>query len=226
MRASILALAFAVLLLSAVGAVAGIVEGVVSPGEVPVDPPPPVDIDRTLTHVFIDFDDVTAPCVFADTGPLRDEYLGLGVSFSGPAPDDGAAVLDECGNFGVSGHSSPNFLAVNCSSSMQNGGVPGGPETLTFTQVVESCSVLVGSGSGQGSPLSMEAYDVDGVLVASDTVVLTPSLQLLGVAGDGIKTVVIGSTQPCVWVLDDLGFDTAVSPVEDASWTTIKSTFK
>jgi hypothetical protein len=226
MKTLVLVLTFTALLFSSIVAEAGIVEGVVRPGALPLEPPPVVDVDRALTHVFIDFDDMTAPCLFIQTGPLRDEYLSLGVSFSGPGSADGLAVVDECGNFGVSGHSSPNFLAANCGSVMQNGGIPWGPETLTFTETIVSCSALVGSHSGQGSTLSMEAYDVGGGLVASDTIVLAPEMQLLGVAGAGIKTVVVGSTQPCVWVLDDLGFDTEITPVEDSSWGTIKALYR
>jgi hypothetical protein len=226
MKILVLVLTFAALSFSSIVAEAGIVEGVVSPGALPLEPPPVVDVERALTHVSIEFDDVTAPCVFADTGPLRDEYLGLGVSFSGPGSADGLALLDECGNFGVSGHSSPNFLAANCNSVMLNGGTPWGPETLTFTETIVSCSALVGSNSGQGSTLSMEAYDIGGGLVASDTIVLAPELQLLGVAAAGIKTVVIGSTQPCVWILDDLGFDTELTPVENAAWGTIKALYR
>lgn len=226
MKTLVLILALAALLFSSIVAEAEIVEGVVRPGEAPFKPPPVIDVDRALTQVFIDFDDMAAPCVFASTGPLRDEYLGLGVSFSGPGPADGLAVLDQCGGFGVSGHSSPNFLAANCNSSMQNGGTPWGPETLTFTQTVVSCSALVGSNSGQGYTLSIEAYDENGVPVAYDTVTLSPSMQLLGVAGAGIKTVVFGSIQPCVWVLDDLGFDTEFTPVEDSSWGTIKALYR
>lgn len=226
MKTLVLVLTFAALLFSSIAAEAGIVDGVVCPGEIPLEPPPVVDVDRPLTHVLIDFDDVTAPCLFIGTGPLRDEYLGLGVSFSGPGSADGLAVLDECGSFGVSGHSSPNFLAANCNSMMQNGGTPWGPETLTFTETIVSCSALVGSNSGQGSTLSMEAYDVGGGLVASDTIVLAPEMQLLGVAGAGIKTVIVGSLQPCVWILDDLGFDTEITPVEDSSWGTIKALYR
>jgi hypothetical protein len=226
MRALITALALAALLLAPVGAAAEIVEGAVSLNAAPVEPPRPVDIDRALTHVFIDFDDVVAPCVFAETFALRNEYLALGVSFSGPAPLDGAAILNECGNFGVSGHSSPNFLAANCSSTLYDGGTPRGPVTLTFTDAVSSCSALVGSNSGSGDPLSMEAFDVGGGLVDSDTVVLNPTMQLLGVSGTGIKTVVVGNVQPCVWVLDDLGFDTELSPVEGKCWGAIKALYR
>ena len=226
MKTLVLILTFAALMFSSAVAEAGIVEGVVSPGAIPLEPPPVVEVDRALTHVWIDFDDVLAPCVFADTGPLRDEYLGLGVSFSGPGSADGLALLDECGGFGVSGYSTPNFLAANCNSEMLNGGTPWGPETLTFTQTIVSCSALVGSNSGQGETLSMEAYDIGGGLVASDTVVLAPEMQMLGVAGAGIKTVVVGSIQPCVWVLDDLGFDTEITPVDDSTWGTIKALYR
>jgi len=226
MKAALWILVPFVVLLSAVIAAGEVVEGMDWPGAVAPEPPPPIEIDRPLTHVFIDFDDVTAPCYFSQQNPLRDEYLGLGVSFTGPGPADGLAVLDECGNFSVSGHSSPNFLAANCNSSMANGGLPWGPETLTFTQTIVSCSALVGSNSGQGYTLSMDAYNAGGGLVDSDAVVLTPAMQLIAVAGAGIKTVVVGNVQPCVWVLDDLGFDTEITPVEDGSWGTIKALYR
>jgi hypothetical protein len=109
---------------------------------------------------------------------------------------------------------------------MQNGGTPQGPETLTFTEVVSSCSVLAGSNTDQGSALTMHAYSADEQLLAMDTIILAPTLQLLGVEATGIKTVVIGSTEPCVWVVDDLGFDTASTPVEDLTWTAIKALYE
>jgi hypothetical protein len=226
MRVLVSVLAVVTLLVSVVVAEATIVEGVDIPGAFPLKTPPVVDVERTLTYVFIDFDDMTAPCIFAQTGPLGNEYLALGVSFSGPAPGDGAAVLNECGGFGVSGHSSPNFLATNCNSSMQNGGTPWGPETLTFTDTVSSCSALVGGASAAGQTLSMDAYTAGGALVDSDTVVLQAYMQLISVAGTGIKTVVVGNIQPCVWVLDDLGFDTEISPVEASTWGAIKAMYQ
>ena len=226
MRAVVWILVPAVLLLSAVTAMATIVEGMDRPGVNPLKPPPPIEIDRPLTHVFIDFDDVAAPCLFSQANPIRNEYAALGVTFAGPGPADGLARLDQCGGFGVSGHSAPNFLAANCNSSMANGGTPWGPETLTFTPTINACSALVGSNSGQGYPVSMDAYNAAGVLVDTDTVVLTPAMQLISVAGPGIKTVVVGNTQPCVWVLDDLGFDTQITPVEDTHWGTIKALYR
>lgn len=206
---------------------AAIVDGVDTPGGVPLTPPGDVVVERGETSYFINFDDVGAPCVFASQNPLRSQYLAShGVDFTGPGPLDGGAVLDQCGGFGVSGHSAPNFLAFNCNSMMANGGIPTGPETMTFTQTITYCGALVGSGSGAGYTLTMDGYDAGMQLVDSDSVVLASTLQLIQVAGSGIKYVVVGNTQPCVWVLDDLGFDTEPSPVEDASWTAIKALYR
>jgi hypothetical protein len=227
MRAVVVSLALVSLLVIPVVAAADIVEGVDMPGHTaPVKPEDGPPIDRPLTQVFIDFDDVTAPCYFSQTGPLRDEYLALGVSFSGPYPNDGAAVLNECGNFGVAGHSAPNFLATNCNATMANGGLAQGPETMTFTQTIVSCSALVGAGTYAGYTLTMDAYDVNWQLVDSASIVLASTMQLMGVANPGIKYVVVGNTQPCVWVLDDLGFDTEFTPVDESSWSTIKALYR
>src|SRR4030095_2137561 len=101
-------------------------------------PPPP-------GAVVINFDEVTAPCGFIETTALRDRYSALGVVFSGPAPLDGGAVLNQCGSFGVTGHSQPNFLAFNLAAIMSNGGRPMGPETIRFTAPVSQLQLSVGS---------------------------------------------------------------------------------
>src|SRR5690349_7611160 len=63
----------------------------------------------------INFDDATtAPCFFFETSPLTTRYTAsLGVTFAGPAPGKGGAILDECGSFGVTGYSPKKFLAFN-----------------------------------------------------------------------------------------------------------------
>src|SRR3954453_23286232 len=64
----------------------------------------------------VNFDDVNAPCNFADTVALRRYH---GVSFKGsPKTLDGGAILNECSNFAVTGYSPPNFLAFNCNASL------------------------------------------------------------------------------------------------------------
>ena len=61
-------------------------------------------------EIIINFDEVDAPCNFVDTSPINDEYFELGVMFEGVDGNSGH-ILNECGNFGLSGYSPPNFLA-------------------------------------------------------------------------------------------------------------------
>jgi subtilisin family serine protease len=158
------------------------------------------------TQTCIDFDEAPAPCWFIETTALRDEYAGLGVTFSGPAPLDGAAVLDECGNFGVSGHSPPNFLAVNCASELADGGIPQDPEYLWFSPAVSQVSANVGSNTDAGQLITMSAYDGAWQLLAEDSRTLAPELGPLSVSAPGIEIVEVNSPSGCVWVLDDLCF--------------------
>ena len=152
----------------------------------------------------IDFDAFPAPCGFNRTAALRDEFVDLGVLFDGPGENDGGAVLDECGNFGVSGQSSPNLLAFNENSQMPDGGTPRNPETLLFDPLVSLVKVMAGSRTSEGQLLTMTAFGPDGDPVDADSLTLTPELQALSVAGSGIREVVISG--PGVFVLDDLAF--------------------
>jgi hypothetical protein len=87
---------------------------------------------------------------------------------------------------------------------MQDGGIPVGPEVLTFTNTVGFVSMLVGNSTG--GQLAMEAYDGNGDLVGSASVDLTPAMQQISICAAGIKTVTVGTLLPCVWVIDDLCF--------------------
>ena len=80
----------------------------------------------------INFDDLDEPCEFIETTALRDRYLSLGVQFSEPGSLDGGAILNECGGFGVTGHSPPNVLAFDNGAQLSDGGIPRGPETISF----------------------------------------------------------------------------------------------
>lgn len=219
-------------LLSAGVAGAVLLEGVeVADGEPPLAPPPVV-VERGLCsspgagNTFINFDEAAQPCMFAETTALRDEYLGFGVAFSHKIDRDGGTVLDECSKFGVSGHSSPNFFAVDCASTYPDGGRAQGPAIMTFTSAVGAVSVLVGSQAGQGIELTMEAYNLDSQLLDTAGLVLAPEMQVLSVAAQGIRKVVVGVHRPCAWVLDDLCFDTVASPVEPSTWGAVKAVFK
>ncbi len=154
---------------------------------------------------IINFDDTVEPCVFASTVALRAKYAAQGVTFSGAAPLDGGAILDECGNFGVSGHSSPNFLAINCGSSLSDGGIPQNPEYLDFNPPVDYVQINAGSGSGAGTTVIMNAYDAAGNLIGSDSLIMASVLDTLSIAAAGISRVEITSAA-CILVLDDLAF--------------------
>lgn len=218
----VVALGTLVFISSVAGAVP--IEGIeVAGGEAPAGPPASV-VEGGVCNVFINFDDAEQPCNFLQTTALRDEYLGLGVAFSHNVERYGGAILDECSNFGVSGYSSPNFFAINCSAELADGGVPEGPATMNFSAAVSAVSVLVGSGGG--GELTMEAYDVNSQLLDTDAVVLAPEMQLLSVGAPGIRRVVVGVQGPCIWVLDDLCFDVAATAVQPSTWGAVKSTFK
>ena len=222
-RLFLLMVAVVVLTLTGPGlAYADIVNGVLTDLPAPVRPPDGPPILRGDRDVFINFDDVAAPCEFSETTPLRDAYVAFGVTFSGPAALDGGAILNECGNFGVAGYSSPNFLAFNCESFMSNGGLPMGPETLDFSEPMGYVSILAAAGGFPIFSATMVAYDAAGAIIDSDTITLTADAQLLGVSGCGIVKVVIDG--PCVFILDDLTFDVdGTSPVLDTTWGAIKA---
>jgi hypothetical protein len=179
--------------------------GVVSDSPVPapsqaaltVIPPPP-------GAIVINFDDAAQPCLFAQTTALRDAYAGLWVFFTGPAAKDGGGILDQCGGFGVSGHSPPNFLAFNPLSSFSDGGIPRSPETITFITGARHVQVNAGSSSGAGQIVTMEAFDAGGSSLGTDSLTLAPTLDTLSITADGISYVVIDA--PAVFVLDDLAF--------------------
>jgi hypothetical protein len=160
--------------------------------------------------IVIDFDAFSAPCGFHRTTALRDEFADLGVFFDGPGERDGGAILDECGSFGVSGHSSPNFLAFRENSQMPDGGTARNPETLLFDPLVSLVEVMAGSSTSQGQLLTLTAFGPDGNLVDEDFLTLAPELQAVSVAGRSIREVVISG--PATFVLDDLAFVEA--PIE------------
>ncbi len=202
---------------------AAIIAGVESTGVPPTAPADGPRIER-LCDVTINFDNVTAPCAFASTGPLRNEYSGQGVTFAGPDANGGGAILDQCSNFGVSGFSAPNFLAFNSGATMQNGGIPRTPETMTFSSPMSAVSILVGS-ADESSLVTLEAYNAGNALVDSDSVNLSANLQLLSVSGPGIVRAVLRGGN--VFVADDLCLllDGA-TPTLDATWGAIKATYR
>jgi hypothetical protein len=192
-------------------------------GAVPPLTPPPA----TAGSIVIDFDDLPPqPPLFNKTVAARDEYAALGVTFSGPNPLDGGAIVSN-GGFGVIGYSPPNFLGFNCIAQLADGGIPTGPERLTFSSLVTFVQINVASGQGsQGQSLTIEAFNDNDELIDANSVVLQPLLVPLTVSGAGIRYVVIGQVQACAWVGDDLSFEMGTVSVESVSWGQLKTAYR
>jgi hypothetical protein len=117
------------------GIVAGVGDG---PGVRAVAPP----TDDITPQGLVNFDGVGAPCLFQDTTALK---AFDGVTFKGTGDvRNGGAILNECSDFGVTGHSSPNFLAFNCDAVMSDGGSPRLPETILLPGEFTNVSLKVG----------------------------------------------------------------------------------
>ena len=117
--------------------------------------------------------------------------------------------MDECGGFGVAGHSSPNFLAFNLNALMSDGGIPRGPETITFTPL--AASVTINSGHSSSGTITMECFDSSSASVGSDSIAGTSALAPLTVTASGIQSCVLSFTGS-VAVFDDLLWEAAAGP--------------
>jgi hypothetical protein len=170
--------------------------------EEPVNPP----ARQSLGGVLINFNDLTEPCGFLNTVRLTGRYASQGVTFAGPGGNDGAAIVDQCGSWGVTGHSPPNFLGFNTGAALSDGGIPRGPETLSFSTPVSQVSMLVGSGTSAGAVITVQAFNAGNGLVSSTNVILTSVMSPATVSGAGISRVVVSGTAS-VFVIDDLSFD-------------------
>jgi hypothetical protein len=166
----------------------------------------------------INFDDFTAPTLFADTaGPVKERYAALGVHFAGPAANDGGTVLN-VSTFAVTGESVPNALAFNTGASYSagaGGGVARGPETITFDTPIYSASIRVGQ--TEGGTVRLTAFD--GTTPVSTNFQTSQSdLQSLDVAAARITSLRLEfSGTATVW--DDLTWSTAPVSANDAFGT-------
>ena len=152
------------------------------------------------------------PCFFVNTVPLtKTWYKSYGIQFKGPNATDGAAVLSECSQWGITGFSGPNILAFNCLATMSNGGKPVGPETLMFTPPVDAVQFSIGSGADVGSVVQITAKNTDGGTVDSETVTLASSMQTVFLAGTKkIKKIIIGggTSNACIYAVDNISWGT------------------
>ena len=139
--------------------------------------------------IHIDFDDVDeAGCSWGVSVAPADRYSSVyGITFQ----DGGANVIDECGNFGVSGHSSPKFL------SHYEGYTPGDVNIL-FDEPVMRVQI----NAGKPVTISMTAYDENDNILGESSLQGSSELAPISVEVDSIRKVVISGNG--IYVLDDL----------------------
>lgn len=158
---------------------------------------------RTLANT-INFDDVAAPCTFDATVALRDQYSGVGVHFRGGSARNGGGILDECGGFGVTGYSSPNFLAFNTATTYSDGGVPTPPQGILFDNAAGGVQIRVGSATG--GTVQMIAYNANGQVVGRKQLAMASQLKSLTIVAQGIRKVVLQVQGGTYYVFDDLAW--------------------
>ncbi len=146
-----------------------------------------IEVAPKVLSQTIDFDDTAAPCSFSETTALSNEYSPLGVVFSGPSPHDGGVILNECSSFSPSGQSSPNFLAFDADDVLKDGGIPHGPETLTFSTPVSYVRV----NAAWTLDATISAYDIDNNFIDSDSSGPGGSFWPISVSGKNVAKAVI-----------------------------------
>jgi len=117
-------------------------------------------------------------------------------------------VLNECGGFSVTGHSSPNFLAFNTAAAgtLPNGGTPIGPETLTFSTPVEFVQANVGSSNAGTITLACFA---GSTLLGTSTTIGASSLTTLSVHAANITSCTLAFSGT-VLVVDNVAFAVSI----------------
>jgi hypothetical protein len=164
-------------------------------------------VTRTTGTRVINFDDLTAANLFVNSdGPLRDRYAAQGVRFTGPAANDGGAILN-VNTFSVNGQSGLNALAFNTGvtyTPAQGGGTAAGPETIAFDTPISTATVNTGQGAGGTATLTaFRGTTVVGSAFRTSTAALAP----LTVNGEHITKLTLSFTGNAI-VFDDLRWNT------------------
>jgi hypothetical protein len=146
-----------------------------------------------------------ASCDFDTTVALTTTYSGQGVTFAGPGGNNGGAILDQCSGFGIDAHSGTDFLAFNTDANLMNGGVPEGPETITFSSLVSNVGLYVG-GNDTGASYTLNAYGAGSNLLGTTSG--TPT------GGQWLQLVLDVSNISSL----QLTFTTSTAVVDDLSW--------
>ena len=146
--------------------------------------------------IYLNFDEQNPGCGWGEDIPPSTIYQSeFGISFG-----DGPSLINECGNFGVSGHSSPVFLGNNYNNTP-------GDLLISFDNIVSK--VQINAGTNSGTTFQMIGYDENNdQIVQSDVLnginVLTP----ISVTANGIKSIRVVTSGGDVFVYDDLKIKT------------------
>ena len=155
----------------------------------------------------INFDDVAAPCLFIDILPLRDHYAAQGVWFRGLGGNAGGGILNECGGFDVTGHSSPNFLAFSHDATFEDGSTPAGPELVLFWPPASYVGVVGGAGRDATGYIWMLALNTQLQTVGFDYAPVQSQVQPLSLSANNILLVLLGSNSSSgAYIFDNLNW--------------------
>jgi hypothetical protein len=157
----------------------------------------------------INFDEAAAPCNFASQVPLTIQYQSQGVTFAGlgGAPWE---VLNQCGIFGVSGQSTPNFYAFNVTCCTGPG------SEMSFNPLASNVSFKVGS-IFTGT-FTITAYDDNNAVLGMVVINATAALQTVNLPYNGIERVTVVTAGLNYGVLDDLSFESGSGSCDDIVW--------
>jgi hypothetical protein len=176
----------------------------------------PLETRRLLTTVTFDQypngDRLRAPCLFSQTTSLTDLFAPLGVVFLGPGEKNGGAIVNQCGNWGVYAHSNLNFLGINPSTTLKDGGKPIAPQTIRFDNLMTSVSLFVAGGDGAAT-VQMFAYNDFGEEIGRAGVKAKSWERLSVQSYLGIREVVlVEAGTDSTWIMDDLTFSATLVP--------------
>jgi hypothetical protein len=176
-----------------------------------------ISIADSAKAVTINFDTdaagnaLSAPSLFFQATPLTNLYSSLGVTFSSSTGvNNGGAIIDDFGNFGVNALSGTNFLAFNRLATLSNGGVPTDPEVLSFSTAINNFSIFA-SGGVANATFQLQAFDISNTLLGATTINTLAgaygSLNFTSGSYNIAKVTLTQTSGASYFVYDDLSFN-------------------
>ncbi|MBZ0120133.1 MAG: hypothetical protein K8H88_24300, partial [Sandaracinaceae bacterium] len=151
-------------------------------------------VHRAAAQTTVSFDSPSAPCTLPmQTSPIS-AYTPGSITFSMTTME----VVNQCGNFGVSGHSAPNFLAWSVPA-----GAAGSFRATFNGGTAFSLSLRVGSSSAGN--VTFSAFDSAGTLIWQTTRFVGSTLTTISFPTNGIAYLDF-STTLATGVVDDITY--------------------